>query len=293
MVTRHYRRFRDGMDRRDALRNLTLLTGVLISGPRMLGTSTRANGKFKVGPFIKIYDPSNGENDRWYINDHTFIRSEEGQWHLFGITHREPTNAQDEKFLAHATAPDLFGPWKKQPFVLPADGVLDETVVWAPFVLRHDGLYWMYYCAGGKEHSQYHIHLATSPDLFQWTRHPANPMVVDGYDARDPMVLKHDEEWALYYAATSTSSGGYHVVKASSSRDLVHWSPPTEVFRSTAKGTYGGPTESPFVVERKGKYYLFVCTNRGYNETAIYESETPRHWSRTRLSESLEPTLLR
>lgn len=103
-------------------------------------------------------------------------------------------------------------------------------------------------------------------------------MVVDGYDARDPMVLKHGEEWALYYAATSTPSSGHHVVKASSSRDLVHWSPPTEVFRSAAKGTYGGPTESPFVVERNGKYYLFVCTNRSYNETAIYESETHLHW---------------
>lgn len=95
------------MDRRDALRNLTLLTGVLISGPRILATNTKANGEFKVGAFTKIYDPSNGENDRWYINDHTFIRSEEGQWHLFGITHREPANAQDEKFLAHATAPDF------------------------------------------------------------------------------------------------------------------------------------------------------------------------------------------
>ena len=108
-------------------------------------------------------------------------------------------------------------------------------------------------------------------------------MVVDGYDARDPMVFERDEGWILYYAATSTPSGGHHVVKAATSPDLAHWSRPTEVFRSTARGTYGGPTESPFVVQRNRKYYLFVCTNRGYNETAVYESETLLHWDQDKV----------
>jgi sucrose-6-phosphate hydrolase SacC (GH32 family) len=266
--------------RREALRTLGLGAGILaLSGPIGLSAARqKSREKLDVGTFTQIYDPSSGENDRWYINDHTFIRADDGVWHLFGITHREPANAPEEKFFAHATAPDLFGPWTKRPFVLNVDEAEGERVVWAPYVLRHAGLYWMYYCAGGTAHSRYRIHLALSPDLFHWKRHAENPMVIDGYDARDPMVFRHGADWFLYYAATSAPAGGYHTVKAVSSHDLVHWSNTTEVFRSDEKGTYGGPTESPFVVERDAHYYLFVCTNHGYNETAVYASETPIHW---------------
>jgi beta-fructofuranosidase len=274
--------------RREVLRSLGFLAGACVTGlavPRLVGqaASSGAPGSVvRVGTFTRIYDPSIGEKRPWYINDHTFICAEDSRWHLFGITHQEPANAQQEKFFAHATAPDLLGPWTKQAPVLPVDEAIGETIVWAPYVLRHDGLYWMFYCAGGKEHEKYHIHLATSGDLFQWKRHPANPMVVDGYDARDPMVMKNGNEWILYYAATSEPKGGNHTVKAATSQDLAHWLQPAEVFRDAETGTYGGPTESPFVVSRSGKYFLFVCSNHGYNETTVYESETPFHWTAER-----------
>jgi len=291
--------------RRRILQSLGLVGGAVVAGLaapwRLMADSAKANQAktqgvvasapnpvFRVGEFNKIYDPSLGEKERWYINDHTFIRAEDGRWHLFGITHREPANAQQEKFLAHATAPDLTGPWTKQASVLQVDEKQNETVVWAPYVLRHAGLYWMYYCAGGRDHARYRIHLATSADLWSWKRHAANPMVVDGYDARDPMVLRFGDqqsgdEWLLYYTATSTPRGGNHTVKVVAGRDLSHWGNSREVFRDAETGTYGGPTESPFVVARNGKYYLFVCTNHGYNETAVYASETPFHWDAANL----------
>ncbi len=277
--------------RRQALRWVGFSAGALVARvvvpgrlmARPANSSAQSGPAFQVGLFTKVYDPSVGEKERWYINDHTFVRAESGQWHLFGITHQEPANAMKEKKFAHATAPNLLGPWTKQPAVLNVDEAQCETVVWAPYVLGHEGLYYMFYCAGGKEHTKYHIHLATSSDLFHWKRHPANPMVVDGYDARDPMVIQHEKEWILYYAATSTPKGGNHIVKSATSPDLIHWSHKTEVFRDAETGTYGGPTESPFVVSRTGKYYLFVCTNHGYNETVTYESETPFHWDANKL----------
>ena len=231
------------------------------------------------GEFQKIYDPSAGEAEPWYVNDHCFVRAEDGLWHLFGITHPEPANPLDEKFLAHATAPDPFGPWQKQCAVLPADAALGETHVWAPHVLRHEGLYYMYYCAGGTSNEEYRIHLATSHDLFEWRRHPENPMLVDGFDARDPMVLRVGDQWVLYYTATSTPAGGNHVVAAVTSRDLVHWSGKREVFVHPKRGTFGGPTESPFVVAHAGRYFLFVCTNEPYDDTAVYESDSPWFFS--------------
>jgi len=234
---------------------------------------------FHVGDFKRIYDPSISQEEKWYINDHTFIQAEDGLWHLFGITHQEPLAPLDEKFFAHATAPHLMGPWTRQESVLHADwDTWRETLVWAPYVFRHDGLYWMYYCGGGKDSAQYRIQLATSKDLWHWERHPANPMVLDGFDGRDPMVTRIDGEWVLYYTATSTPQGGHWVVKAVTSPDLVHWSGAREVLRSPGVGTSGGPTESPQMVARNGKFYLFVCTNAGYNDSTAYESDSPFHW---------------
>ena len=232
-----------------------------------------------VGAFTNIYDPSVGENEKWYINDHCFIQAKDGTWHTFGITHQEPRAPLDERFFAHATAPSLLGPWTKQAHVMETDPASGETHVWAPFIVEERGTYWMFYCAGGASHEEYRLHLATSKDLYTWERHPENPLVVDGFDARDPMVLCVDGKWVLYYCATSAPAGGNHVVFAMTSDDLVHWADKKTVFVHPKTGTCAGPTESPQVVERGGKYYLFVCTNAPYDDTAVYESESPFHWS--------------
>lgn len=239
----------------------------------------------QAGPYKHIYDPSPSVQEPWYINDHTFIQDEEGLWHMFGITHQEPADALDERFLAHATSPRLVdGQWTRQEPVLPFDPAAGETHVWAPHVIRHDEQYWMFYCGGGEDHSRYRIQLAVSPDLWHWQRHPANPLVVDGYDARDPMVLRVGKEWVMYYTGNSEPAGGHHVVFAVTSRDLTHWENRREVFRHPAIGTYGGPTESPFVVRRNDRYHLFVCTNSPYNTSAVYKSADPFHWEISQLA---------
>ena len=104
-----------------------------------------------------------------------------GVWHLIGITHAEPMAAHDEKHLAHATAPALHGPWTKRPFALSADLDAGETHLWAPHVVVHDDRYWMFYCGGGLDETAYRIRLAVSDDCWRWTRHAANPLVVDGF----------------------------------------------------------------------------------------------------------------
>ena len=95
-------------------------------------------GDLSVGEFERIYDPSAGEDERWYINDHTIVRDASGTWHLVGITHPEPASPFDELDLGHATAPDLHGPWTKQPFALSTDPTWGETHLWAPHIVCHD-----------------------------------------------------------------------------------------------------------------------------------------------------------
>jgi beta-fructofuranosidase len=247
------------------------------------------------GAFERIYDPSVGEEQQWYVNDHTFFHDRAGTWHLIGITHAEPAAPHQEVHLAHATAPDLHGPWTKQPFALTADRGLGETVLWAPHVVEHDERFWMYVCGGGVDKTAFRIQLATSDDGTRWARHPNNPLLVDGYEARDPMVLRIDDRWVLYYTATSEPDGGDFVVVAAQSTDLVTWTGRQVVFRDRCRGTYGGPTESPFVVERDGSYFLFIGpdwqglldsmerTGRydpaTYRRTRVLMSDDPLHFS--------------
>lgn len=211
------------------------------------------------GDWTHIYDPSLGENEPWYINDHTFFRDHAGLWHLIGITRQEPFKPFEEVDLAHATAPSLLGPWTKQPPCLTAEEAWGEKHLWAPHVIKHDDTYWMFVCGGSLEgQDKYRLQLATSPDGFRWTRHPECPLLVDGYEARDPMVLRVDDRWVMYYTGNTTPEGGNHCVLAAESDDLVHWSGRTVVYQDELVGTGAGPCESPFVVQRGGTYYLFI-----------------------------------
>lgn len=237
------------------------------------------------GEFTKIYDPSvvdevTGDVWPWYINDHTIIKGPDG-WHLFGITHEEPADPLNEKNLAHAIGEKLTqGMWKKLPYALRYSPADNETHLWAPHVILVDGLYYMYYCAGSPfGNDTYRIHLATSPDLYNWTRHPENPMVIDGFDARDPMVFRVGDEWVMYYTCNASPKGGCHCVACVRSKDLIHWDGKRNVFIDPIVGTCAGPCESPFVVKHGEKYLLFIGPRNLYSETGVFVSDDPFHFN--------------
>jgi len=216
----------------------------------------------------------------WCVNDHTLVQGPDSTWHMFGITHPKPLSWEKDpgRQLAHATATTLQqSQWDPQPFAVRRDlEKYREFVFWAPHVIRHDHLYYLFVCVGDPgDHSRYKIHLLTSPDLKDWARSPDNPMVIDGFDARDPFVMRVGAEWVLYYTANSTPECGNHQVVAVTSKDLVHWGDRRVVFTHPRAGSFGGPTESPFVVRRGSNYYLFVCDNEW---TDIYVSHDPFHW---------------
>jgi hypothetical protein len=202
-----------------------------------------------------------------------------GNWHVFAITHAEPADPLDEKSFGHATAPTPNGPWTKQPPALVADPAAGESHIWAPYVLYDAGTYYMFYAGGTPDHTAYRMQLATSTDLVHWTRSTANPLFTDGFDGRDPMVHKVGKQWVMYYTANSTPSGGNHIVAYRTSTDLLHWSERRTAFRHPETGTFGGPTESPFVVQRGKDWYLFICCDGGYESTKVYKSKDPLHFS--------------
>jgi Glycosyl hydrolases family 43/FG-GAP-like repeat len=232
------------------------------------------------GGFVRVYDPSVGESQAWYYNDHTLVRDVvTGTWHVYAITHAEPANPLDEKSFGHATAPTPNGPWTKRPFAMTADPAAGESHIWAPHVVHDNGTYYMFYAAGTPDHAAYRMHLATSTDLVNWRRSPANPLFIDGFDARDPMVTKIGTQWVMYYTANSTPTGGNHQVAYRTSADLISWSPKRVAFQHAASGTFGGPTESPFVFSRGGWWYLSICCDASYKDTRVYRSRDPFHFS--------------
>jgi hypothetical protein len=142
---------------------------------KLAGKPLVAAGKFHT--FFAAEEP-------WCVNDHTFVQGPDKTWHLFGITHPKPLvwDKDPGRQLAHATARTLLqSPWEARPFAVKRDWEkYREYLLWAPYVLRHDGTYYMFVCVGDPaSHSRYRIHLLTSPDLENWTRSPDNPMVVD------------------------------------------------------------------------------------------------------------------
>lgn len=230
------------------------------------------------GRFVRIFDQSVGEWWPWHINDHSIVRGPDGLFHMFGITHPEPPDPFAEVRFAHATSPKLTArPWKKLPIALTADFSLGETVLWAPHVIEHEGLYYMFYCAGGEDHSAFQIKLATSRDLKTWQRQ--GTLFSDGYEARDPNVIRIGDQWVMYYTATSAPAGGHHVVATRTSPDLVHWSERSIAYEDAAFGTGAGPTESPFVVAREEGFYLFIGPrNWNYSLTEVFFSTDPFHF---------------
>jgi hypothetical protein len=233
----------------------------------------------EAGKFTEIFDPGVIPQGPWCINDHAFVYGPDRRWHIFGISHILPLDFFKDpgKQLLHATATNLTQtPWRAEPFVIKADWERHrEWLLWAPHVVRHENVFYMFVCVGNDRGHDYRIHLLTSQDLWHWERSSANPMLTDGFDGRDPNVVQLEGKWALYYTATAQPEGGNHVVACVTGSDLEHWSGRKVVFTHPRKGTFGGPTESPFVLRRGRTYYLFACDGGTIN---VYRSSDPFHW---------------
>lgn len=249
------------------------------------------------GSMVRVFDTSSiastlGEPDdavgATYVNDHTFVQATDGTWHLFGIWHREPFEPDGEVDFIHAVArePDP-SKWDEgafevaaRPFTvaLHADRSIGETHIWAPHVVHADGRYWMTYQGGGDDRDRSSIRLAESDDLYRWTRVGRVPLFEDICEARDPMLVRKDGVYMIYYTRCESTSKRVSGVAYRLSRNLVQWSDPRMVLTVDDAPLIpnSGYTESPFLFERGGFHYLSVTAYPvRWNATMLYRSPAP------------------
>jgi len=202
--------------------------------------------------------------DEWVPNDHTFVKAEDGLWHIFGITHplveSDPLQAgihdgEYASFHAVSSATSFRETLKEHhhsdlPKVLPPNERPGEVLAnHAPYIVKKDGLYHMVY-----GHSP--IRSAVSSDLSEWE--PKGNLFLETDeardlnqlfgDARDPNLLFHEGKYYIIYCSTKS-------VNLRESEDLIHWNQAQTIFK-----TETFDPESPSLIFHNNTFYLFVCS---------------------------------
>ncbi len=121
----------------------------------------------------------------------------------------------------------------RNPILPPGGGPFDVSCCMNPFVVIHNGEYWLFY-AGGDKRGARRICLARCPidDVTQWKR--LGPLFdlgsADAFDATWcvlPCVHKFGDRWHLYYSGRSGDRGvglqGFRGIGLAVSDDLLHW----------------------------------------------------------------------
>lgn len=246
------------------------------------------------GPFVHIFNPNDTrskEDTTWYTNDHCFMKGRDGVWHAYGIIGHHPIRpwGGETKFF-HITAAALTQQkWEDHDYALTVkEGV--ERVLWAPHVVKDKDRFYMFYNIGNmqKDAPNYaswgQLCMASSNDGNSWERHPLNPFFSDAGHARDSYVMKYKGKYYYYYTRTFNEVDHRSVVAVRTGPDLFHWSGPRIVHVQPFEVDWGGDAESPFVIQRNGLFYLFICRAMSqYNQTDVYWSADPENFPRENL----------
>jgi hypothetical protein len=224
-----------------------------------------------------------------------------GAWHLWGCIRGTSVG----RILYHWEGDSLSqGPWRPTAEIVRVDRAAGESLderdgeewIQSPFVVRHDGTYYMFYgghgtgldargrpVPRGDPSMACQMCLMTSPDGRTWARHRSASPRGAGYsrlftgpgETRDPCLIRVGNAWHLYYAGyhdDDPEQAGFYV---RTSADLLHWSDWRLVHQDRRYGPGRWDTECPHVVYRQGAYYLFRTEDYASARTHVFCSQDP------------------
>lgn len=234
-------------------------------------------------PYDEDFPRINDEDDD--IADHAWVRDDLGVYHLYFQTEDHGAGS----FIEHYTSIDLQSLEYAGVALRPNQDGWDSYALWAPYVVRSGGTYFMFYTGtdgpGGDPYARQRIGLAASRDLASWTRCPANNCPGSSgagcvYDCdeswttwgeapgsynqqcRDPFVIWDEPRRQWLMLTTAKSRNGFGVVTAAVSTNLVDWrgvgfiDATRRLDSGAGAQTTGGQAENPFVTLGDGAYYL-------------------------------------
>lgn len=141
----------------------------------------------------------------------------------------------------------------------------------APFVVRDDGIWRIYYVAGtGWEHKdlpRYHIEYATSTDGLIWDRQ--GKVAIDYKNNREvalarPWVLKEEDRYRMWFSyKQDVPIGGAYTIGYAESHDGENWTRLDEManIHRSDSGWDSEMIEYGAVIKHKGRHFMFYNGN--------------------------------
>ncbi len=213
--------------------------------------------------------------DRW-VWDFWFAQVGEAT-HIFYLQAPRSIGDPEERHwhatIGHAVSQDMVH-WEPLPDALmPAPApAFDDLATWTGSVIQHNGLWYMFYTGLSQAENGriQRIGLATSADLFEWQRHPSNPVIhldtrwyeqlntviwpSEGW--RDPHILLDPHSGLFHAFITARIKTGNSLTRGTIahavSDDLLNWQvqPPLMIPRQFEH------LEVPQIIADGDKYYL-------------------------------------
>lgn len=196
--------------------------------------------------------------------------------------------------IGHAVSQDLRH-WDILPDALQpsptGSNAWDDYTTWTGSILRHNGCWNLFYTGTqrAEEGLVQRIGVATSNDLIQWHKHPANPLIeadsrwyelldrTSWHDQawRDPWVFQHPETGEFHAFITGRAkhgpTDGRGVIADAVSQDLFHWQVQPAL---TEPGDFGH-MEVPQWIEIDGRSYLLFSATADVH-SAHWQQRTGR-----------------
>jgi len=148
-----------------------------------------------------------------------------------------------------------FAPYDGNPvFAGTGKDTWDRRIRERGYILREDGVYHLWYTGYNKNRSggTKFLGYATSPDGFEWTRHPENPIFNECW-VEDIHVVRHK---GTYYMVAEGRNDIAHIL---TSKDRVHWKEQgkLDIRYTNGKPLTSGPYGTPVLWIEEGTWYLF------------------------------------
>ncbi len=225
------------------------------------------------------------------IGDAWHFIAPDGKAHMFFLTQSLEDCERHGYILrahvGHAVSSNLID-WEEAPPALEhgKPGSLDDLKLATGSVFAHAGRYYMSYTAYCRKDglAAPRCLLASSSDLYEWTREPweavgldaslyAGPDEKGSADWRDPFVVFDGGEFRMHVCAKAKSGapGRRGAVAVAKSKDLKSW-------RSDAALVHDAATdvmETPQVRKIGSRYYLLFCTQARWMDEEMKERMLP------------------